>query len=144
MEGVKIHRLALEKEYKKNHSLSQEIMGALQDARVAQEGERVAQEELVTLFERLNEVVQEAEELKLKLGGSVRDGILSLREFVRGTSLGTRNFWTSDNAHQKQWRAYGTRGLAGAKGRSQDKHDVKTVSSPLFFCRSSTQRSSIF
>ncbi len=55
-EGIQTHRLALDKEYRRNLHLSQEIIGAFDEVRLAQEEERLASESELTAKEEVNEL----------------------------------------------------------------------------------------
>jgi hypothetical protein len=79
-EGIQTHRMTLDKQYRKNLHLSQEIIGALEEARLAQEGERLAidaeqraKEEVDAFIEHMNEAAQEIEELKAELASTAQE-----------------------------------------------------------------------
>jgi hypothetical protein len=79
-EGVQAYRMALEKEFKKNQLLSQEIIGALDEVRLVQEAEQLASEsELITKEEvdqyvrLMEESGQRIEELESELASATQE-----------------------------------------------------------------------
>jgi hypothetical protein len=78
-EGVQPYRLALEKEFKKNQRLSQEIIGALDEVRLAQEAEQLASESELIAKEDVDQYVrlmkesgQRIEELEAELASATQ------------------------------------------------------------------------
>jgi hypothetical protein len=79
-EGIQTHRLALDKEYRRNLHLSQEIIGAFDEVRLAQEEERLASESELTAKEEVDEFVrlmeesgQRIEELEAELASATQE-----------------------------------------------------------------------
>ena len=61
-EGRQVYRMALEKEFRKNQKLSQEILGALEEVRLTQEAEQLASESELAGKEEANGFVRLMEE----------------------------------------------------------------------------------
>ena len=79
-EGMQAYRMALEKEFRKNQRLSQEILGAHDEVRLAQEAEQLAAESELTAKEEVNEFVrlmedsdQRIEELEAELASATQE-----------------------------------------------------------------------
>ena len=72
-EGMQAYRMALEKEFRKSQRLSQEIISAEEEARLAQEAEVTAKEEVNELVRLMEESGQRIEELEAELASATQE-----------------------------------------------------------------------
>ena len=80
-QGMQVHRVAFEKEQKRCQRLSQEIVEALEDARLAQEAENFAKQEAAEFIAQMEAAGEEVEELRGYLATATQE-LENLQDYV--------------------------------------------------------------